>query len=101
MTDSLQKRLREESIHGESFGSKRQGAKTGRERADVVFCRGISGLREEGVRQGEIYLANGPGSEVKMALDQFAELFAIFFFHVEEFNAVALGTELWYAGVGE
>src|SRR5260370_3438546 len=29
-----------------------------------------------------------------MALDQFAELFAIFFFHVYEFNAVAFRTDI-------
>ena len=36
--------------------------------------------------------------EVEVALDQFAELFAVFVFHVHEFDAVAFGSDVAHYG---
>ncbi len=58
---------------------------------------GVSGAR----RQDASATAKGETErrlDVEVTLDQFAELFAVFVFHVDEFDAVAFGSDVAHYG---
>ena len=52
-----------------------------------MFCRGVKERSSDFARAGQ-------GSELQVALHQFAESFAIFVFHVHEFHPVARITDI-------